>query len=143
MENKNKVYLQRVFDCDAEDLFNWLTQPELIAQWFGPEGFQIREVECDLVKNGTYRFSLYKGEDYRFTVTGQYLEIERPDFLKFSYAYEDLESRPASTVSFKLEQIDPSSTKLELVQEFEKETPDYATRTKAWEFMLERLSGLV
>ena len=143
MENRNKVYVNKVFECDAETLFAWLTRPELIAQWFGPEGFSTRDVECNPVEGGVYRFALYKQEKYCFAITGSYLKVNKPSFLKFSYAYVDLEARPESTVSFRLEELSADETKLSMVQEFELETPDFSTRTKAWEFMFERLVDMV
>ncbi len=142
MESKNKVYVQRTFDCDAETLFDWLTRPELIAQWFGPEGFHTKDVTSNAIKQGNYRFSLFKGVDYCFTITGTYLEVDRPNFLKFSYQYEDLPSKPDSVVSFKLISLG-NSTELDMVQEFKTEVIDFSTRSKAWTFMLHRMSELI
>ena len=142
MGNRNKVYVKRTFRCDAETLFDWLTSPTLIAQWFGPEGFETKHAMCDPVQGGKYRFSLYKMDKYCFSVLGNYLEVNRPAFLSFSYEYEDLEARPSSTVSFSLTEAN-GATQLEMVQEFVIETPDFAKRTEAWKYMFERLGILL
>lgn len=142
MENNNKVYVRRTFECSTETLYDWLVSPELIAQWFGPEGYHTKVLECHAVPQGNYRFSLFRGEQYRFTIFGTYLEMERPNFLKFSYQYEDLPSKPSSVVSFRLIEKH-QSTRLEMVQEFKVQVPDFSTRSKAWIFMLNRLSKLV
>ncbi len=142
MTSKNKVYVQRTFKCNQRELFEWLTKPELIAQWFGPEGFSVGEVKCDLVTGGSYSIDL-KSDRTSFTVTGEYIEIEAPKLLSFSYRYIGVEGRPPSTVTFKVSKIDDGNSELHMVQEFEIETPDFATRSKAWNFMLDRLVNLV
>ncbi|MEP1093464.1 MAG: SRPBCC domain-containing protein [Cyclobacteriaceae bacterium] len=144
MASENKVYLQHSFKCDQETLFDWLTKPELIGQWFGPEGFSTGNVQCELVEGGAYSIELIKVKVPRFTVQGEYIEIRRPIRLRFSYRYLGLENPPPpSIVRFDLMRTTPDQTELSMVQEFEIETPDFATRSKAWVFMFDKLEGLI
>lgn len=143
MTNENKVYVQRIFECDQVTLFEWLTKPNLIAQWFGPEDFTVGKISCNLVEGGSYSIELNKGSSLSFTVFGRYLEIVSPTFLKFSYDYIGLEGRPSSVISFRLDDAGPGRTDLSMVQEFESKTPDFETRTKAWNFMFARLWNLL
>lgn len=141
MTSENKVYVNRTFECDAATLFDWLTKPEFIAQWFGPEGFIVGAVHSDLKIGGAYRIELQKGNEISFTVEGEYLQLE-PNLIRFSYRYIGLD-RPRSTISFRLENLGMNQTRLSMIQEFESEVPDFANRSKAWEFMFARLNGLI
>jgi uncharacterized protein YndB with AHSA1/START domain len=35
------VYITRAFDAPVERVWRFFTQPELISQWFGPDGFDV------------------------------------------------------------------------------------------------------
>ncbi len=143
MGNGSKVYVERMFQCESEALFDWLTKPELIAQWFGPEGFSIEKVKSTLEEGGSYQIELRKGENIVFEIRGKYLKLQRPQIIEFTYNYHGLESPPPpSVVQFKISATESGDSMLSMVQAFKVETPDFATRSKAWEYMLERLSQL-
>ncbi len=142
MANENKVYVQRTFECSPEALFDWLTIPELIVQWFGPEGFTTGEVKSEPIEGGSYSIQLEKKPDMSFTVYGEYLEIKKPELIRFSYHYDGLAGRPPSIVQFSLTEKEREATELSMIQTFEVSTPDFSTRTAAWNFMLQRLHDL-
>ncbi len=141
MATENKVYVERTFECDASTLFDWLTKPELIVQWFGPEGFSAGKVVSNPIVGGEYSIELSKG-DLSFTVFGRYTELEMSKRVKVTYRYDGLE-RPPSTVLFDLREKDQQRTALSMVQEFEVEVPDMSTRSKAWNFMFESLANKI
>lgn len=143
MERNNKVFVKRTFACSAQRLFEWLTQPEQLMQWFGPEGFHAKKVISEPVKGGTYQIEMWKKELYAFTVLGTYLEVDPPRYLKLSYDYRDLKGRPSSEITFSLEEQPTGDTTLHFVQEFEETPPDYSTRTIAWNYMFKKLNSLV
>lgn len=142
MMQENKVVVERSFDCGTEQLFNWLTDPSLIAQWFGPEGFTVRDVSNEVVVNGQYQIELQKDSMTAFTIKGEYLEIVRPSLLKFSYRYVEL-TRPESILSFEISPIAPDKSHMRMVQEFEVAVPDFSTRSVAWSYMFEKLATLL
>ena len=144
MTQENKVYIQRTFDCDANSLFDWLTQPELIAKWFGPEGFIVGEVICELMKGGTYSIQLKKGDHLNFKILGEYTEISKPTSLEFTYRYSGLaDPPPDSVVSFHLVEKGPERTLFTMVQEFQLIPRDMKSRTRAWNFMFGELEKLI
>lgn len=144
MTSENKVYVSRTFECNARELFSWLTDPTRIAQWFGPEGFTVGNVSNNLSEGGKYQIELKKDDMIRFTILGSYLTINAPNKLAFTYDYVGLENPPPpSKVYFDLKEIGPDQTELSMTQVFEIQTPDFATRTRAWNYMLDKLSRLV
>ena len=144
MESANSVYVQRTFECKPETLFEWLTKPELIAQWFGPEGFSIGKITNTLEEGDSYQIELKKGGNVLFEIYGEYLKIQKPAIIKFTYQYNGLENPPPpSIVQFELSESGSGQTTLSMVQTFEVETPDFASRTKAWNYMLDKLGSLI
>ncbi|MGR3617746.1 MAG: SRPBCC family protein [Paracoccaceae bacterium] len=46
------LHLEREFDVSPERLFMWLTSPEKLLQWWGPEGVHIAEGNLDFTQTG-------------------------------------------------------------------------------------------
>ena len=140
METRNKVFVKRNFACSVSDLFNWLVQPELIAKWFGPKHYQVGVVYTDLQVGGRYSIELKKSDRQNFTVEGEYLEVNAPHNLSFTFQYKGLPSRsPKSVVKIQIAEVTPQESSLSLVQDFEWVPSNMEARTEAWEYMLQLL----
>jgi len=140
----NTVYLQREFACEVEELYQWLTQPQLIAQWFGPEQLTVTNVTNSIVKGGAYSIELLKPSGQTFYIEGRYLDLEKPSLIEFSLHYRDASSLPPdSVVTIQLGSTSPGKSSLKLKQVFELEPADMASRTRGWEHMLGVLESLV
>lgn len=144
MTEPSKVYVTRTFQCSAEVLFDWLTRPELIMQWFGPKNLKVHKAVTSVKVSGSYRFDLGKDNKDLFAITGEYLDIVRPERIVFSYRYEGLsEPPPPSKVRILLKQLNPDVTSMMFTQEFEEPPPDMETRDQAWKLMFEKLEGII
>ncbi|WP_136466390.1 SRPBCC family protein [Flagellimonas onchidii] len=139
----NNVYLERIFDCSIEELFQWFSKPDLIAQWFGPKHLKVGKVNVNFNIGGTYSIELRKEHGNSFHINGIYTEIQKPIKIVFNLRYQGLTNPPPdSIVNIMFQQINPYSTKLLFVQKFDVPPPDFENRTKAWESMFERLFQL-
>lgn len=81
--------ITRVFASSIERVFAAWTTPEFISQWFGPEGFEVLNTKCELLVGGKYSISLRSpkgGEVHHF---GEYVQIERPYLLVFTWILSD------------------------------------------------------
>ena len=144
MEKANSVYLTREFNCSINELFRWIVEPQLIAQWFGPKHLSVANVETDLCVGGQYRIELLKPDDQRFNIEGEYIEITEPYKLVFSLKYSGLANTPPdSLVNIDLEVIDSHISKLSLLQKFDSMPSDMKNRAKTWEGMLTKLYQLL
>ena len=142
VETLNKIYINRKFNCPPEQLFDWLVQPQLIAQWFGPELLSVGEVETDLRIGGHYSIELQKPNDQSFFIKGEYVEIKKPVLLSFTFIYDGLPSCPPnSIVNIHIEEFANGQSQLTLSQEFMVIPTDMAKRTEAWNTMFEKLNG--
>jgi uncharacterized protein YndB with AHSA1/START domain len=100
----------RVFDAPAEQVFGMLTQPAGLAEWWGPHGFTTPEVHIDLRVGGSLRFTMQPPDGESFHLSGEFLQIESPSRLSFTFRWDEpvpddretvvelsLESRGATT----------------------------------------------
>jgi len=52
-----EIVLSRVIAAPRERVFQAWTDPKQIAQWFGPDGFKVESLECDIRIGGRWRSS--------------------------------------------------------------------------------------
>lgn len=57
-----EIVLSRVIAAPRERVFQAWTDPTQIVQWFGPDGFKVDSLECDIRVGGRWRF-IYTGPD--------------------------------------------------------------------------------
>ena len=75
------VHITHVFDAPRELVFQAWTDPDHVAQWFGPETFDTpREtVTIDLRVGGRYELTMVRqGSDARFPVAYEIVELDPP-----------------------------------------------------------------
>lgn len=138
--NRNSVFLKRRFNCSQDILFEWLTDPKRIAEWFGPVSSKVISAESEPKLGGIYKILLELPDQKQFSIEGKYTELEFPEFIKLDYSYNGLfPAPPPSEVIMKLENINDRETLLHFQQIFESEPADFVNRTKAWEKMFDNL----
>ena len=59
---EREIVLCRVIAAPRERVFMAWTDPKQIVQWFGPDGFKVENLECDIRPGGCWRF-VYTGPD--------------------------------------------------------------------------------
>jgi len=86
----------------AERVFEALVEPRQRIQWWGVKGrFETTHMESDLRVGGVWEMRGKRMDGQPFTLRGEYLRIERPRLLEFTFA--DWESQH-SVVRFELEE---------------------------------------
>ncbi|MHA1536426.1 MAG: SRPBCC family protein [Alphaproteobacteria bacterium] len=78
------VRITKLLPASPEQVFDAWTDPESLAKWFLPGPVKVGPVEVDLRIGGRYRIVVVVGEAER-EHWGEYLEIERPDRLVFTW----------------------------------------------------------
>ena len=63
-----ETVLSRVIAAPRERVFQAWTDPTQIVQWFGPNGFKVESLECNVHTGGRWRF-VYTGPTARVTTT--------------------------------------------------------------------------
>jgi uncharacterized protein YndB with AHSA1/START domain len=81
--------LRCAVDAPREQVFRMLTEPVELAKWWGPHGFTTPEVELDLSVGGRYRFSMRPPDGDLFHLSGEFLEIDPPGRLGYTFRWEE------------------------------------------------------
>jgi uncharacterized protein YndB with AHSA1/START domain len=79
-----QILITRIFDAPRDLVFQAWTDPDHVAQWFGPEGFETpREtVEIDLRVGGRFTLTMLQNETgARFPVHYEIVELDPPRLL--------------------------------------------------------------
>lgn len=83
------IQLQRRFRAPPERVFDALTQPAALREWWCPPGWVAAEVEIDLRVGGAYRIAMRRiGQRKPVSVSGRFLEIRPPERLVYSWRWE-------------------------------------------------------
>jgi uncharacterized protein YndB with AHSA1/START domain len=116
--NDNVLEMERLIPAPPERVFEYWTEPELVAKWFGPGDFDVPSSDLDLRPGGKWRTTIRSPEGKLRTVSGVYNTIEPPRRLVFTWAWDDDDGvRGHETqVTVTLEPT-PGGTRLRLVQE--------------------------
>ncbi|MGY2743487.1 SRPBCC family protein [Arthrobacter sp. UYCu723] len=81
--------LECTLNAPRERIFRMLTEPSELVKWWGPHGFTIPEAELNLVVGGSYRFAMKPPDGEPFHLSGEFLEIDPPWRLVYTFAWEE------------------------------------------------------
>ena len=80
------LHLTRRFAAPRETVFRAWTDPSELAQWFGPKGMSVRDVDIDLRAGGHYRLEMYEADGV-YPLSGVYREVNPPARLVFTWIW--------------------------------------------------------
>jgi len=97
-----EIVLSRVIAAPRERVFQAWTDPKQIVQWFGPEGFKVESLECDIRVGGRWRFIFTGPDGTRWDNRMVFLRIEAPRLIEMEHGCDkdDDTSRFHVTVTF-------------------------------------------
>ncbi len=81
--------LECVLPAPRSAVFSACTEPDELAKWWGPRGFTAPNVELDLRPGGSYRIAMQPPEGDLFHLTGEFLEVDPPARLVYTFRWED------------------------------------------------------
>ncbi len=90
--------LQCLLDAPRERVFTALTEPAELATWWGPHGFTTPAIELDLGVGGCYRFTMQPPVGDLFHLAGEYVEIDFPSRLVYTFRWEEPDPDDRETV---------------------------------------------
>jgi uncharacterized protein YndB with AHSA1/START domain len=74
-----EIVSSRVFDASREVVFRAFTDPEVLAQWWGPKGFTNTFHEFDPRPGGAWRFVMRGPDGTEYQITKEFLEVVAPE----------------------------------------------------------------
>jgi uncharacterized protein YndB with AHSA1/START domain len=128
------IEIRRRIPANVAEVFQWWTDPARLSEWMTPTGEVTAEV--DLRVGGRLRIVM-RGDGRVIEHVGEYLEIEPPRRLVFTWTSAFTDGRP-SVVTVELEPDGDDATQLRLVHS-ELPEPTAAGHQQGWSAMIDRL----
>jgi len=135
--------LDRVLPAPRQLVFRACTEPDELAQWWGPHGFTTPEVDLDLRVGGGYRFGMQPPDGELFHLSGEFREIEPPARLVYTFRWEEPDPEDRETLVTMTLQDRGDSTEVALVQSGFATEARRALHVDGWTDCLERLQELL
>src|SRR5438477_10721069 len=90
----SEIRMTRVFNAPRQLVFEAMTKPEHVKQWWGRlgEGYSVPVCEIDFRPGGAWRF-VNRHAQGEVAFYGEYLEIMRPSRVVFTEIFEQLPDR--------------------------------------------------
>ena len=110
MIEQQSVEVSRLLPAPADEVFRWWTEVDLLRRWMSPVGSV--EAAVDLRVGGAFRIVM-KDAGVEIEHTGEYLEIDRPRRLVFSWRSQYTGGASLVTVSF--EPVGHASTRISIL----------------------------
>jgi uncharacterized protein YndB with AHSA1/START domain len=135
--------LKFVVGAPRERIFRALTEPAELAKWWEPRGFTTPGIDLDLRVGGGYRFTMQPPGGDPFHLSGEFLEIDPPGRLVYTFRWDepDPDDRP-TVVTLSLGDV-ADATQVSLSQgEFATEAR-LALHRGGWTDSLEKLRELI
>ncbi|MBI3702996.1 MAG: SRPBCC domain-containing protein [Rhizobiales bacterium] len=78
------VTITRIFDAPRALVWQAWTDPEMMAQWFGPRQFTVPVCELDVQEGGVLRIVMRGPDGNDYPMKGVFLDVVPPERLVFS-----------------------------------------------------------
>ena len=135
--------LKRALGAPRSAVFRALTEPDELAKWWGPAGFTTPSMELDLRVGGGYRIAMQPPEGDLFYLSGEFLEVDPPAQLSYTFRWEDPDPDDRETVvTLSLRDLG-ESTELVLTQRAFATEARHALHEQGWTDCLDRLHELM
>lgn len=90
--------MQRVLPAAPAAVFEAFTDPELLAQWWGPTGFTTRSLDFRPRMDGDYQIEMQPPDAGSFHLRGRFREVEPPARLAFTFVWDPPDPDDVETV---------------------------------------------
>jgi uncharacterized protein YndB with AHSA1/START domain len=122
----NEIHLARVYDAPVAAVWDAWTDPEQVAQWWGPRGFTITTHSKDLRPGGHWRYTMHGPDGVDYENVTNYLEVEKHKKLVYDHGGND-ESKPLFRVTVLFSE---SNGKTTMDMTMSLESPEAAEQTR-------------
>lgn len=113
----NEIVLSRVYDAPRELVWNAMTDPRHVVNWWGPIGFSTTIEEMDLRPGGRWKHVMHGPDGTNYPNESVFQEVVKPERIVYSHGGHREGGPAVSFVStWTFEEIAPGKTKLTLRQ---------------------------
>lgn len=147
-EAQDFLVVKRLFSAPIERVFEAWTKAEVLAKWFGPEGFLVSRSEINVRVGGTYEIEIHSPEGNRIRHFGSYVEVSEPHRLIFTWMLEDQACKGSeglcaeTLVSIDFKCFDQTTTEITLTHERLPNKEAYDGHKFGWNSSFDSLQAL-
>jgi uncharacterized protein YndB with AHSA1/START domain len=135
--------MTRDFSAPPESVFGAIVDSDLMAKWFGPDGFTAVMVDFTPRAGSGYRIELQPPQGDVFHISGQVSRADLPTRLEFTFVYEEPSPDDVET-HVELSLVDVGgSTELHLTHGAFKTEDRRALHDKGWSDSFDKLARVV
>jgi uncharacterized protein YndB with AHSA1/START domain len=109
----HEIQLKRRLAASADEVYAAWTDPRSLAEWMRPLPGGRTEATADARVGGKFRVDMYDKEGKLYRHEGEYLRLERPRLVEFSWI-SDATERQRSIVTVELRSVGENETELTL-----------------------------
>lgn len=106
---KYDFIIEREFDASRDLVFRAFSEPDLLAQWAGPDGFTMEIDRFDNRSGGSYRFVHIDEKGNRYGFNGVIHEVEAPERVIRTFEFEGLPERGHVSLETALFEVLPNN----------------------------------
>jgi uncharacterized protein YndB with AHSA1/START domain len=129
----------RVLWASPEEVFDAWTDPKSLALWMAPGSVSRSIVESDPRVGGRFRIVM-KGPDCENEHTGEYLVLDRPRALVFTWISRATRGK-STTVSVGIRRLGPGQTEVTLLHEGLPDEQATSQHGSGWGHILDKLGA--
>src|SRR5829696_1752231 len=83
-----QLEMARLLPAPRPEVFRSMTDPELLAKWWGPRGFTVPEVDFDPQAGGSIRIAMQPPDGDLFHLSGEFRVFDPPSRLSYTFRWE-------------------------------------------------------
>ena len=138
------VEMEQVLPAARPRVFAAFSDPAELAQWWGPHGFSTPNVELDLRPGGSYRFAMQPPEGELFHLAGEFVEVDPPARLVYTFRWEEPDPDDRETVvTLEFAETGPRTTRIGFTQGEFRTAARRDLHEQGWTDSFERLRRLL
>jgi uncharacterized protein YndB with AHSA1/START domain len=152
MENKsNEIRITRVYDAPVQAVWEAWTDPQKVAQWWGPRGFTLTTHSKDLRPGGHWSYTMHGPDGVDYPNTTKYFEVEECSKLVYDHGGSDdrpplfrvtvLFSEEKGKTTMEMSMTLPTPEAAEETRKFIKKAGGNATWDRLAEYLEKKSSG--
>ena len=134
--------IERALPAAPSLAFEAFTDPNELAKWWGPEGFSIPSLEYDPDVGASYRIEMQPPEGDAFYLAGEFLVVDPPTRLAYTFRWEDPDPDDVETVADLRFRDLGESTQVVLTQGPFRSEPRRALHRDGWTDAFNKLEAL-
>ncbi|MGI9391075.1 MAG: SRPBCC family protein [Boseongicola sp.] len=83
------LVIKRVFRAGLDHVYKYISKPEHILEWWGPEGLTVPVSDMNLGTYGPWMSEMHAPDGRVFKMSGKVTKVDPPNSVGFTFAWHD------------------------------------------------------